>query len=78
MAGLVALMAAGHVASASGHHGGGGLLQLLVFVGSATYVGYSSRRAVVLFRMPFRDLLGSLEAASIAASAALMAGALAV
>lgn len=78
MAGLVALMSAGHTASVSGHHGGGGLLPLLVFGGSAVYVGYSSWRAVTLFRMPFRDLLGSLEAASMAASVALMAGALAV
>lgn len=78
MAGLVALMSAGHAASVSGHHGGGGLLPWLVFGGSAAYVGYSSWRAVTLFRMPFRDLLGSLEAASMAASVALMVGALAV
>lgn len=78
MAGLVALMSAGHVASVSAHHGGGGMLPLLVFGGSAAYVGYSSWRAVTLFRMPLRDLLGSLEAASMAASVALMAGALAV
>lgn len=78
MAGLVALMSAGHAASVSGHHGGGGLLPLLVLGGSAIYVGYSAWRAVTLFRMPRRDLLGCLEAASMAASVALMAGALAV
>lgn len=78
MAGLIALMSAGHTASVSGHHGGGGLLPLLVFGGSAVYVGYSTWRAVILFRMSLRDLPGCLEAASMAASVALMAGALAV
>jgi hypothetical protein len=77
MAGLVALMSAGHAASFPGHHGGG-LLPVLVLGGSAVYVGYSTWRAVTLFRMPFRDLLASLEAVSMAASVALMTGALAV
>ncbi|MET0844086.1 MAG: hypothetical protein ABWY23_09560, partial [Mycetocola sp.] len=77
MAGLVALMSAGHAASVSAHHGGGGMPLLLVLGGSAIYVGYSAWRAVTLFRMPRRDLLGCLEAASMAASVALMAGALA-
>lgn len=35
MAGLLALMAAGHVAFVSGHHNGGGLLPVLVLGGSA-------------------------------------------
>ncbi|MBG6238480.1 hypothetical protein IWX78_001452 [Mycetocola sp. CAN_C7] len=78
MAGLIALMSAGHVASVPVHHGGGGLFLLLVFGGSAIYVGYSAWRAVTLYRMPRRDLLGCLEAASMAASVALMVGALAV
>ncbi|SFN82468.1 hypothetical protein [Mycetocola miduiensis] len=78
MAGLVALMSAGHVASVSGHHGGGGMLPALVLGGAAIYVGYSAWRAVTLYRMPRRDLLGCLEAASMAASVALMAGSLAV
>jgi hypothetical protein len=78
MAGLVALMSAGHAASVPSHHGGGGLLPLLVLGGSAAYTGYSAWRAATLFRMPHRDLVGCLEAACMAASVALMAGALAV
>jgi hypothetical protein len=45
---------------------------------SVIYVGYSAWRAITLFRMPRRGLLGCLEAASKAASVALMARALGV
>jgi hypothetical protein len=79
MAGLVALMSAGHTATVPTHHGVSGMLPVLVLSGSAAYVGYSTWRAAALFRMPpRRDLVGCLEAASMAASVALMAGALAV
>lgn len=77
MAWLLALMAPSRVASVAGHHGGGGLLPALVLGGAVFYVGYSAWRAVTLFRLPRRDLLGCLEAASMAASFALMAGTLA-
>jgi hypothetical protein len=78
MAGLLALMSTGHVTAASSHHSAGSMLSALVLGGSAVYAGYSTWRAVALFRLPRRNLVGCLEAASMAASVALMAGALAV
>ncbi|PWC06424.1 hypothetical protein [Mycetocola zhujimingii] len=78
MAGLLALMAAGHTASVASHHSANGLLPTLVLGGAATFAGYSAWRSATLYRLPVRNLLGCLEAASMAASLALMVGALAL
>jgi hypothetical protein len=78
MAGLIAVMSTGHVASAASHHSASGLLPTFVLGGSAVFVGYSAWRAITLYRLPRRNLIGCLEAASMTASVALMAGALAV
>jgi hypothetical protein len=80
-AALLALMPGGGGASASVssvHQHGGDVLRSLVLCGAAGYAGFAVWLAVQLGRPPKRDVLGSIESSSMAASVLMMVIAVAV